>query len=63
MFPLLLAAALAYTPIPDKADLPIQTPSLQKREVAKIRLPNKLEAYIISDPDIEQSAAADSGCV
>jgi len=36
----------------------ILTPSLKTREVLKIRLDNELEAILISDPLIEQSAAA-----
>lgn len=38
--------------------LPIHTHSLQSRKTSKIRLSNNLEAWIISDPLAEQSAAA-----
>lgn len=50
--------AETYIPIEDKAQLPILTPSFSDREVAKIRLSNGLEAYIISDPKAVKSAAA-----
>lgn len=37
---------------------PILTPALADRRVAKIILNNGIEAYLVSDPEIEQSAAA-----
>lgn len=45
-------------PIEDRSTTPILTPSFAERKVAKIRLENELEAYIISDPRAEKSAAA-----
>lgn len=47
-----------YELIEDRCELEISTPALAERKTAKIRLPNGLEAYLISDPTIEQSAAA-----
>ncbi|MEM8728162.1 MAG: insulinase family protein, partial [Chlamydiota bacterium] len=47
-----------YEEIPDRSDLNILTPSLSERKTAKIRLDNDLEAYLISDPEADQSAAA-----
>lgn len=47
-----------YEEIQDQCDLKILTPSLQTRKTAKIRLENGLEAYLISDPNADQSAAA-----
>jgi len=47
-----------YEKIEDEANLPILSPLLSQRQTAKIRLSNGLEAYLISDPGIEQSAAA-----
>jgi len=47
-----------YTPIKDIATLPILTPSLAEAKTAKIKLSNGLEAYIISDPNADQSGAA-----
>ncbi|MBN4067316.1 insulinase family protein [Simkania negevensis] len=48
-----------YTRIDDLAQsIPILTPSIQKREVAKIRLSNGLEAYLVSDPLLDKSGAA-----
>ena len=48
----------AFEQIEDQSGLEILSPSLKERQTAKIRLKNGLEAYIISDPGIEQSAAA-----
>lgn len=45
--------------IEDKAAvLPILTPALSERKTIKLRLENGLEAYLISDPGLDQSAAA-----
>ncbi len=55
---LLSAGSKDYTIIPDKDVLPILTPSLSEQKTLKIRLNNGLEAYIISNPDTDQSAAA-----
>lgn len=48
----------AYEQINDQSNLKILTPVLAERKSAKVRLKNGLEAYLISDPGIEQSAAA-----
>lgn len=47
-----------YTIIEDHAKLPLLAPALTGRKVLKIRLANKLEAILISDPKAEKSAAA-----
>ncbi len=47
-----------YVLIQDQATIPLLTPSMQKRQIAKIRLDNGIEAYIISDPDLKHSAAS-----
>lgn len=47
-----------YTEVENKNSLTIETPSLRSREFAKIQLANGLQAYIISDPDTDKSAAA-----
>ncbi|NGX51417.1 MAG: Protease 3 [Chlamydiae bacterium] len=44
--------------IRDQNPLTIKTPSLSSRKTAKIRLSNGLEAYLISDPNADQSAAS-----
>lgn len=46
-----------YEIIENKAELPLFNPSLAERKTLKIRLDNGLEAYLISDPKAEQSAA------
>lgn len=51
-------AQAQYEVIEEQSTLQILSPSLQKRETAKIRLPNGLEAYIISDPDVDKCAAS-----
>lgn len=51
-------AEKAYEVVEDKASVPLLTPSMQGRKTAKLRLKNGLEAYIISDPLAEKSAAA-----
>lgn len=62
LFMLLTASAYlgaaSYTAIDDKAAIPVLTPSLALRQTVKIRLDNGLEAYIISDPQADKSAAA-----
>lgn len=50
-------ASPGYTIVEDKANLPILTPGLSGRKVEKIRLDNKLEAYLVSDPQTPQSGA------
>lgn len=47
-----------YEVVEDTATLPLLNPSMQERKTAKIRLKNGLEAYLISDPNTEQSAAS-----
>lgn len=47
-----------YTIIEDEAKLPLLTPDFANRKVLKIRLTNGLEAYLISDPKADKSAAA-----
>lgn len=47
-----------YETVEDRNSLKILTLSLSKREIAKIRLDNGLEAYLISDPGADESAAA-----
>lgn len=44
--------------VKDQNRLEIHTPSLKERTTAKVRLSNGLEAYLISDPGADQSAAA-----
>lgn len=46
------------TTIEDKATLPILTPSFEDRKTLKIQLENGLQAYLISDPNTDKSAAA-----
>lgn len=53
-----LAAVPSYQEIEDKNTLSLLTPTLQNIQTAKIRLSNDLEAYLISDPEARQSAAA-----
>lgn len=48
----------AYEKIEDESHLSILNPSLAGRQTMKLRLANGLEAYLVSDPTIEQSAAA-----
>ena len=48
----------AFERIEDKNSLKILTPALSDRKTAKIRLANGLEAILVSDPEIHQSAAA-----
>ncbi|MDN3509226.1 MAG: insulinase family protein [Candidatus Neptunochlamydia sp.] len=47
-----------YKEVQDQCELKILTRSLSERKTAKIRLNNGLEAYLISDPKANQSAAA-----
>lgn len=51
-------AASSYTVVDNQIEYPILTPSLEKRKTAKIKLENGLQVYLISDPDIDQSAAS-----
>lgn len=50
--------AFEFERIKDYNNLSIHTYSLQNRKTSKLRLSNNLEAWIISDPLAEQSAAA-----
>ncbi len=50
--------SLDYKVIEDTSNLKINTPSLQNRKTIKIKLSNELEALIISDPSIDESAAS-----
>ncbi|SCC90627.1 Uncharacterized protein SCG7086_BU_00070 [Chlamydiales bacterium SCGC AG-110-P3] len=51
-------ASAGYVTVEDQNALRVLTPSLADRETAKIRLDNGLEAYLISDPSADKSAAA-----
>ncbi|MEI8300668.1 MAG: insulinase family protein [Chlamydiota bacterium] len=51
-------AGSGYEEIPDTNSLKILTPSLISRSTCKLRLTNGLEAYLVSDPNAEESAAA-----
>ncbi len=46
-----------YSVIPEAGQLKILTPDLAERKTLKIKLDNGLEAYLISDPKADQSAA------
>ena len=48
----------SYTVIESETQYSILTPTLEKRQTAKIKLSNGLLVYLISDPDIDQSAAS-----
>ncbi len=54
---LLFAPLAAYTPIENEVKTEILTPSLANRTIEKIRLNNGIEVLLVSDPEIEQSAA------
>ncbi len=45
-----------YVSVEDRAKISLLNPSLQKRSIAKIRLKNGIEAYLISDPHAKHSA-------
>jgi insulysin len=49
---------VSYQIVEDKAQLQILTPTLEKRKVGKIILKNGMKVYLVSDPGIDQSAAA-----
>lgn len=44
--------------IEDAAKLPILTPAFAERHILKLQLENGLEAYLISDPNVDKSSAA-----
>jgi insulysin len=50
--------SMDYLSIESETQYSVLTPTLQSRKTAKIELPNGLQAYLISDPDIDQSAAS-----
>lgn len=52
------AEETSYQILPNQATLPILTPALEERQVEKLLLENGLHVYLISDPGIDQSAAA-----
>ncbi len=54
----LAAKDSSYSVVKDANPLQILSPTLQDQKVRKIRLDNGLEAYIISDPQASESAAA-----
>ncbi len=66
LLPLFLGLALhlsaeipaSFEKITDQAELEILSPTLSERKSTKIRLSNGLEAYLVSDPGVDQSAAA-----
>lgn len=47
-----------YQIIEDLAKVPILTPTFAERQTLKIKLNNELEAYLVSDPNGDQSSAA-----
>jgi insulysin len=51
-------AGNGYQEIQDTNSLKILTPSLSSRSTCKLHLNNGLEAYLVSDPHAEESAAA-----
>lgn len=51
-------AGPSHQVIEDRCGLQIATPSLSERKIQKLRLENKLEAILISDPGTHQSGAA-----
>lgn len=55
--PLPANAEVDYQVLPNRTKLPYLTPGLKNQETLRIRLQNGLEAYLISDPDSEQSGA------
>lgn len=48
----------AYSSVENEESYPILTPSLDQRKTAKIQLKNGMQAYLISDPNVDQSAAS-----
>lgn len=51
-------ASANFEIIPDKAQIPILTPAFNDRQTLKIRLNNGLQAYLVSDPNVDKSSAA-----
>ena len=58
MFAITAVFANQVTHIAETNTLEILNPDMQERKVAKIRLQNGLEALIISDPNVDESAAS-----
>ncbi|MCP5470054.1 MAG: insulinase family protein [Chlamydiales bacterium] len=54
----LITSTLFGAVVEDQSNLKIQTPSLQERQMRKLRLDNGLEAVLISDPHTPSSGAA-----
>lgn len=54
----LSASTATYEEIRDESGLSWKNPDLKERKSAKIRLPNGLEVFLISDPAADQSSAA-----
>jgi len=52
------AVSNGFETIEDQSELQILSPTLAERKTTKMRLSNGLEAYLISDPEVEESAAA-----
>lgn len=44
--------------VEDKVTIPILSPAFNDQKIAKIRLDNGLEVYLVSDPTLDRSAAA-----
>jgi len=55
---LLASICFSFQIVENLTQIPILTPSFAERQIAKLRLDNGLEAYLISDPHMAQSAAA-----
>lgn len=53
-----IISAQDYQLIEDKAKVPILSPTFKDRQTLKLRLSNGLEAYLVSDPNEDQSSAA-----
>lgn len=51
------ALASSYTAVADRAALPLLNPTFAERKVEKLVLANGLEVYLVSDPEVKQSAA------
>lgn len=47
-----------YQIIEDEAKLPLLSPAFAERKVLKMKLPNGIEAFLISDPKADKSAAS-----
>lgn len=54
----LFPSSKGYEVVEDKATLPLLNPAFSERKVAKLKLDNGLQVYLISDPGLDQSAAA-----